>query len=41
MFEVHYRDGAKLVAAMPLLAGAFAIGDAPPSDAPLVLEEIA
>ncbi len=41
VFEVHYRDGAKLVAAMPLLAGAFTVGDAPPAAEPLILEEIA
>ncbi len=41
VFEVHYRDGAKLAAVMPLLAGAFTVGDAPPSEAPLILEEIA
>jgi pyrimidine-nucleoside phosphorylase len=41
VFEVHYHDGAKLVAAMPLLAKAFEIGDAPPKEEPLVLEEIA
>ncbi len=41
VFEVHYRDGTKLFAAMPLLAGAFELGDAPPPDSQLVLEEIA
>ena len=40
VFEVHYRDGARLAAATPLLAGAFAIGDAPPAAEPLVLEEM-
>jgi pyrimidine-nucleoside phosphorylase len=39
VFEVHYRDGAKRVEAMPLLASAFEIGDAPPPEEPLILEE--
>jgi hypothetical protein len=42
VFEVHYRDdGATLAQALSLLTGAFQVGDAPPSDVPLVLEEIA
>ncbi len=41
VFEVHYRDGAKLAAAMPMLAKAFQIDDTPPSELPLILEEIA
>lgn len=41
VFEVHYRDGAKLAESMPLLAGAFAVGAAPPPAAPLILEELA
>ncbi|MCI0701629.1 MAG: thymidine phosphorylase [Planctomycetia bacterium] len=41
VFEVHYRDGAKLVEVMPMLASAFTVGDAAPAEEPLVLEEIA
>jgi thymidine phosphorylase len=41
VFEVHYRDGAKLAEAMTLLASAFIVGDAPPTEEPLILEEIA
>jgi pyrimidine-nucleoside phosphorylase len=40
VFEVHYNDGAKLVQAMPLLAKAFEVGDAPPKEEPLILEEV-
>ncbi len=40
IFEVHYRDGASLVNAMPLLASAFEIGDAPPAPQPLIVEEL-
>jgi pyrimidine-nucleoside phosphorylase len=41
VFEVHYRDGARLVEAMGLLAKAFTVADAPPAEPPLILEEIA
>ena len=41
VFEVHYGDAAKLIEALPLLAGAFTIGDAPPAEGPIILEEIA
>ena len=41
VFEVHYGDAAKLAEALPLLAGAFTIGDAPPAAEPIILEEIA
>jgi pyrimidine-nucleoside phosphorylase len=41
IFEVIYRDGAKLAAAVPLLEGAFTLADAPPPEQPLVLEEVA
>ncbi len=41
VFEVHYRDAAKLAEALPLLAGAFTVGDAPPAAGPIILEEIA
>lgn len=40
VFEVHYRDGATLAAALPLLEASLTIGDTPPPPAPLVLEEI-
>jgi pyrimidine-nucleoside phosphorylase len=39
VFEIHYNDSAKLVEAMPLLASAFEIGDVPPREEPLILEE--
>lgn len=40
VFEVLYRDDATLAAALPLLAEALTIGDAPLASAPLVLEEM-
>jgi len=40
IFEVHYRDGASLTNAMPLLASAFEIGGAPPAPQPLIVEEL-
>ncbi len=40
VFEVHYRDAAKLTGAMPLLAEAFEVGDGPPAETSIVLEEI-
>ncbi|MBY0458178.1 MAG: thymidine phosphorylase [Gemmataceae bacterium] len=40
VFEVHYNDGAALVEVTPLLASAFTLGDAPPLESPLVLEEL-
>lgn len=40
VFEVHYRDGASLATAMPLLTSAFEIGDAPPAPQPLIVEEL-
>jgi pyrimidine-nucleoside phosphorylase len=39
VFEIHYNDSAKLVEAVPLLASAFEIGDTPPREEPLILEE--
>ena len=41
VFDVHYCDDAKLALALPLLAEAFQVGDAPPADEPLILEELA
>ena len=41
VFEVRYRDGARMAAVTPLLAAAFRITAAPPPERPLVLEEIA
>ncbi|AMV25928.1 Pyrimidine-nucleoside phosphorylase [Gemmata sp. SH-PL17] len=41
VFEVHYRDDAKLTSALPILAGAFQVTEAPPAEAPLILEELA
>jgi pyrimidine-nucleoside phosphorylase len=41
VFEVHYRDIAKMTAAMAILAEAYTVGDAPPAETPLILEEIA
>ncbi|MBP3954287.1 thymidine phosphorylase [Gemmata sp. G18] len=41
VFDVHYRDDAKLALSLPLLAEAFQVGDAPPADEPLILEELA
>ncbi|VTR93472.1 pyrimidine-nucleoside phosphorylase : Pyrimidine-nucleoside phosphorylase OS=Myxococcus stipitatus (strain DSM 14675 / JCM 12634 / Mx s8) GN=MYSTI_06301 PE=4 SV=1: Glycos_trans_3N: Glycos_transf_3: PYNP_C [Gemmata massiliana] len=41
VFEVHYRDDAKLASALPILTGAFQVTDAPPAEAPLILEELA
>lgn len=40
VLEVHYRDEATLVAALPILGGAVTVGDAPPTVAELVLEEV-
>jgi pyrimidine-nucleoside phosphorylase len=41
ILEVHYRDAARLAAALPLLQGSCAIGDSPPPEQPLILERIA
>jgi pyrimidine-nucleoside phosphorylase len=41
VFEVRYNDEAKLAAAISLLQGAYTIGEAPPAELPLILEEIA
>lgn len=41
VYEVHYRSTTRLLAALPLLEESFTIGDSPPADSPLVLEEIA
>jgi pyrimidine-nucleoside phosphorylase len=41
VFEVYYRDIAKMNAAMAILAEAYTVGDAPPAETPLILEEIA
>jgi pyrimidine-nucleoside phosphorylase len=41
LFQVHYRDEAKLAEALPLLHQAVQIADAPPEPQPLVLETIA
>jgi pyrimidine-nucleoside phosphorylase len=40
VFEVHYRDEAKLAGALPLLESAFTVGDEPPAAGPIVLEEV-
>ncbi|HEX4608485.1 MAG TPA: thymidine phosphorylase [Urbifossiella sp.] len=40
VFEVHYRDEATLVAAVPLLQSATPIADAPPPPVSTVLEEL-
>jgi thymidine phosphorylase len=40
ILEVHYRDEAKLAAAMPMLRDAIRVGDEPPAPTPLVLEEV-
>ena len=40
VFEVHHNPARASADAHQLLAGAFAVGDAPPADAPLILEEI-
>lgn len=40
VFEVHYNPARASAHALQLLASAFEIGDAPPSEAQLVLEEI-
>jgi pyrimidine-nucleoside phosphorylase len=41
VYEVHYRTTSRMLAALPLLEESFTIGDAPPPEGPLVLEEIA
>ncbi len=41
VFEVHFRDRATLAAALPLLETAFALSDRPPTEKPLILEELA
>ena len=41
VYEVHYRSTTKMLAALPLLEESFRIADAPPSESPLVLEEVA
>jgi hypothetical protein len=41
VFEVASRDQARLAEATALLARAFEVGDEPPDESPLVLEEIA
>ena len=40
LLELHYRDAARLSAALALLDGACSIGDAPPAATPLVLDTI-
>jgi pyrimidine-nucleoside phosphorylase len=40
LLELHYRDGAKLAAALELLRGACPVADAPPPETPLVLDSI-
>jgi pyrimidine-nucleoside phosphorylase len=40
VLEVHYRDDGSLAAAMPVLRGAVKLGDAPPTVAEMVLEEV-
>lgn len=40
VLEVHYRDEASLVAALPMLRESIAIGEVAPEPAPLVLEEV-
>ena len=41
IYEVHYRSTTRMLDALPLLEESFSIGDVPPPDSPLVLEEIA
>jgi pyrimidine-nucleoside phosphorylase len=41
VYEVYYRSTAKLMAALPLLEESFTIADEPPTEHPMVLEEIA
>jgi pyrimidine-nucleoside phosphorylase len=41
VYEVHYRSTTRMLAALPLLEESFTIGDSPPPESPLVLEEIA
>jgi pyrimidine-nucleoside phosphorylase len=41
VYEVHYRSTTRMLDALPLLEESFTITDAPPSEQPLVLEEIA
>ena len=41
VFEVHYRDEAKLKAAAELLHASYRMAESPPAELPLVLEEIA
>jgi pyrimidine-nucleoside phosphorylase len=40
LLELHYRDSARVKAALALLDGACPIADAPPAPAPLVLETV-
>jgi pyrimidine-nucleoside phosphorylase len=39
VYEVRYRSSSKLFAALPVLEESFTIGDAPPADQPLVMED--
>jgi pyrimidine-nucleoside phosphorylase len=41
IYEVHYRSTSRMLDALPLLEESFTIGDSPPAEPPLVLEEIA
>ena len=40
VLELHYRDRSRLDAALPLAAGAIAMGDAPPAPRSLILAEV-
>lgn len=41
VYEVHYRTTSRMLAALPLLEESFTVTDVPPTEQPLVLEEIA
>jgi pyrimidine-nucleoside phosphorylase len=41
VYEVRYRSTTRMLAALPLLEESFTVADAPPSQEPLVLEELA
>jgi pyrimidine-nucleoside phosphorylase len=40
VFEVHHQPGTTLPATLPLLRSAFAVGETPPAEGALVLEEV-
>jgi pyrimidine-nucleoside phosphorylase len=41
ILDVHYRSTARMLAALPIFEESFRIGDEPPDEQPLVLEEVA